>query len=234
MKNFKKLFVICFICFAITLSFYHLGETVKTNAEKDIYALIKSKNCLLLNENQSPIFLLPQSYYVKILDKINDYYYVEFKDVNGYVLIKDVELTSTPKNPYPKDFTFNLKAPSHLYSSPINNSKLMTLNESIKLNYLGSIVGESLEEYGGNIWYYVKCENENTYGYVYAPYTTGISGLSNSSENTTKLVNSYEEIKSMSKSTFLIIVILLFIPMVFILYLLFTPKIKNYKKEDFK
>ena len=73
----------------------------------------------------------------------------------------------------------------------------------------------------------MKISDKEIYGYVYSYYTTGISGQENSTEISTKLVNSYEEIKGMPKSVFTIIIVSMCLPIVYIMYLIFLPKIKE-------
>ena len=233
MKIIKSFIAISVVCIVICIILSNIGTTVRTNAEKIIYGTIVSDDCLLYDENYSPIILLPKSYYVKIENKIDDYYFVSYKDICGYVMADKIELTSTPEKPYQDDFVFNLKDDGKLYKSCTTKSSAIDITKNINLVYVGSIVGENTIEFGGNIWYYVKIENQNIYGYVYSYYTTGISGLTNSNENTTKLINSYSELKSMTKITLVIIIILLSIPMAIMTYILFTPELKIYKKEDF-
>lgn len=200
---------------------------MQVNSTSEIYATINNDDCILLNEKGSKIILLPKSYYVKILDKIGDYYKVQFKDIYGYVLTEKVELTKTPEQPYPKKFSFNLKFNDYLYTVPHQNSKSIEITKNENLDYIGTITGDELEEYGGNLWYYVKISDKEIYGYVYSYYTTGISGQENSTEISTKLVNSYEEIKGMPKSVFTIIIVSMCLPIVYIMYLIFLPKIKE-------
>lgn len=234
MKNLKKIiFIICIVVF-VSIVYYKMGETVRTNSNSEIYATINNDDCILLDEKGSKIILLPKSYYVKILDKIGDYYKVQFKDIFGYVLTEKVELSKTPKQPYPKDFTFNLRFNDYLYNVPHKNSKSIEISKNENLDYIGTITGDELEEYGGNLWYYVKITDKEIYGYVYSYYTTGISGQGNSTEINTKLVNSYEEIKSMPSSIFIIIVVSMCLPIVYIMYLIFLPKIKENISNDKK
>lgn len=78
-------------------------------ADKVSYARIKS-NCYLYESDalDSGIFILPESYYVKILSQGNTFHKVSYLDdgefataVTGYVLASSVEVVShTPQNPY--------------------------------------------------------------------------------------------------------------------------------------
>ncbi|MBQ7307453.1 MAG: hypothetical protein IJW82_02895 [Clostridia bacterium] len=233
MKITKWLLSICSLCLVITILLFNLGETRMVNASKDIYGVIDSYDVLLFDKNQTPLFVLPKSYYVKILNEKDEFYFVEYKQVQGYAYKNKIKLTKTPENPFMKDFVFNLKFDDYLYVTANSNSQKIPLNSKTNLEFIGQISGDTLKEYNGNVWYYVKVQNQDIFGYVYSPFTTGISGLVNNTENQTILVSTYDEIKNMSPFTFVVLVILLCIPMLIIVSLLFIPKIKKFKKDDF-
>lgn len=221
MKFFIRFGCVILVSAVMTLMFFKLGETVRVNSSKEIYALINDDNTFISDENQYPLFMLPKSYYVKIIDKKDEYYYVQFKDIKGFVIASDVTLSDKPENPYPESFYFNMKDNDYIFSRPSQKYKQSTLRSDMKLEYIGSIVGENMEEFGGNIWYYVKIKDTDTYGYVYSTHTTGVSGIKLSDKKSDPIIDSYEEIKDMPKHTFVTIIILLCIPMLFATYIMF-------------
>ena len=81
----KKFVLVC----AFALLFLNSFSARTTNADdtKTYYAKIQSTNvqlCSSPSEN-SPLFKLPYSYFVKVSSAVDDYYKVTYKDVEGYI-----------------------------------------------------------------------------------------------------------------------------------------------------
>lgn len=84
----KKLFIFAILMFSCANLFNFNPALAK--ADKVIYAKIQEENIFIYslpseNENNK-LFILPQSYFVKLINEANDqFYYCSYKDINGYV-----------------------------------------------------------------------------------------------------------------------------------------------------
>ena len=192
---------------------------------------------------ENKYFMLEPSYFVKLLEKTNDYFYkVDYAGIIGYVLISEVEeVDETPINPYPSNIPFSINKRSNaiLRSEPSTekqlNSVIKILNSGLdNIEYLGKISGEESLYGGGNIWYYCKVTNKNgesSFGYVYANLTTNLSKIPQNEEQVvfTSSVNQASLLYLSETSQNLMILILL-LPSILIIYLFIKPT-KILKKE---
>ena len=126
----------------------------------------------------------------------------------GYVQKDKIKFVETPQNPYPEDIFISLNENTNLFTKPYSDFKDISLTKNQKLLYIGSLVGEELSIFKGNIWYYVKYDNgeESEYGYVYSGYTTGVGNQNLNVENLSSI-----KTKDLSKISTIISVVL-FIP----------------------
>lgn len=243
----KKVIIIA-LTFAFiigSLVFLSFWQTKTTMAESlSGYAQVVYNNVYLYRypsetqEYYNRYFLLEPTYFVKLIEKTNDYFYkVEYLDLQGYVKISDVELVSeTPKMPYPENITFDIynKSNAILRSEPTtennNNSILKILNSSTKnLTFYGKISGEESLLGCGNIWYYCKHTNidgQSTYGYIYSSLTSNLSPILQN-EEVVSTVNantiSITDLLYLNLSTQNITLLILSLPCLVIVYLFVKP-----------
>ena len=164
------------------------------------YAVVNNSGAYLyrtptLSENYiNKFFLLEESYFVKVLSRPNDeFYYVEYMDIFGYVKVDDVVfVVEQPENPYLDFITFDIKSNKDvcLLKSPNGNFEDINVLYNIPFNaknlcYLGKISAVENQNYMGNIWYYCCYkidENSLIYGYLYAPLCCNLSPITKNSE----------------------------------------------------
>ncbi len=136
--------------------------------------IIDSNTALYTNANTSKITcMLETSYYLYVLDTLDDYYLVELMDnstgypkILGYVLIDSVELcTEYPTLPYYPEVNVTVSSSSaSIRLSPLESaSELMCATNAQTMSYYGYIDVDSVR------WYYVYFYG--TLGYVSSSYT---------------------------------------------------------------
>ena len=89
-KNFIILTIIVYVlCCSYILFSLNGTDSVYTN--NDIYGKVIVNNCYLkktptqINDTSNLYFLLEESYFVKVIAEENDFYYVQYLDLTGYI-----------------------------------------------------------------------------------------------------------------------------------------------------
>ena len=165
MKKAKIIFAtLAFVC---VLFFYpHFGERAKA---VDLPYVVVGKDLWLLEKtNGQRLFLLPESYYARI-DNIDDtFYYITFNGVSGKV---EKELAST--------IGYHTEADGTMQELRIDSRYSIFTEIKLKSSMEGSSVDIPVPVDGSLIfigkyalsedWYYVKYDN--SYGYIKAEFT---------------------------------------------------------------
>src|SRR5574344_1368944 len=224
------------------------NELVSTENTTSGYAKVITNDCYLFKDsnNKDKYFLLEQSYFVKVIEDVDNLFYkVEYIDFFGYVPKSKIQFVEEyPKNPYLSGITFDIYDLGNvcLRSTPesLENDKnvICTIPNSTKdLLFYGKISGEEAIKELGNLWYYCSYQDKNGklyYGYVYSPLTRNLSSITNSSENLTVVnVTSFLPVESLlylNLSTKNMLIVITTIPSIFVIALLTIPK-KNKKSE---
>ncbi len=160
---------------------------------KSIYAKVENNDVFLYsnpkNNNESKLFELPNSYFVRLIENAgDDFYYCVYKDVYGYVKKSEVTaMKGTPVNPFVES-SFRVYAPEGLglYSVP-------QLSEQFKkvtipyltdtLTYYGKIIGQEAIPEKSSMWIYCKYNYEtNAYGYVYSVFCDKLPTITTNTE----------------------------------------------------
>lgn len=189
----KRLF-----CFIILISIFCLSKCPTPfifYASSSNYAQIQRSNVYLFNDELNPIFEIPFSYYVLLLEKQEgEYYKCEYNDVKGYVKANEVQcVSSLTQPPYLEDVTFRVLASqsAEFRREPSRKKGLSTLYFELDLYetnfcYLGKIQGETVVPGCGDIWYYAKHIKNNvaSLGYVYAGLCDQLSDIPTNTMNT--------------------------------------------------
>ena len=201
--------------------------------------------CSSPSENSS-IFEIPYSYFVKVETAVDDYYKVSYDGIEGYVKKDKVTLMNgVPQNPYAKA-TFKVFVPYYLYQSPSQNSSAVAIDTNATFTYYGTKVGQPISS-ASNIWYYasVKIDESVHYGYVFSGVTDYLTTIQINNESF-KIISDKEltsspnsELKKLSTGTKIMLIVAISVPSILILYFLIKPtKIlqvtksrKNIKKE---
>ena len=240
----KKINLILLI-FVFLFSFSAETPTSADN-EKVFYAKITSSNTFLCStpSENSQIFELPYSYFVKIDYVVDDYFKVNYDGVEGYVKKDKVSLMNgTPSAPY-ANASFKLFVPYAIYQSPNTNStKLADVDTTATLKYFGTKSGQQLNS-TSNKWYYCQYQNNDQQinGYIFSGVTDYLTSISTNnetfeiiSEDTLSATES-SEFQALSTGTKIILIIAISLPSVLILYFLIKPSriLQNQKKRKSK
>ena len=249
-KIFYILLTFAFIIFGVLMIGKNQSALV-TSSKISGYAQVHFNNVYLYrypseqDTFENKYFLLEPSYFVKLLEKTNDYFYkVEYNGITGYVLISEVEeIDDTPLCPYPKDITFSINSRNNalLRSEPTTEKQSLSILKLLpsgtdNIEYLGKISGEESLYGGGNIWYYCKVttENQSFYGYVYANLTTNLTQITQNEEQVDYVSGlPTSNILYISNSSQNIIILLLLLPSLVMIYLFVKPSLIS-KKENSK
>ena len=237
----KFIIVLSVLTFAILNVFLirNLNPAVNTNSSNINFAKITSKNCYLLKtptlnfHYSNTLFIIEESYFVSIISNNEDFYYVNYNNLNGYVKKDDLVLVNeTPKSPFLTDITFSVNTPCSLFIEPNAKAEneIQKLNQNQTLTYLGKIIGNEEIAHAGNIWYYCKLTENNTsiYGYIYASYVSNLTPITKNQEVTTNIIsiNNKNNLLYLNNTTTNILIIIVTVPSLFILYLF----LKGFKK----
>lgn len=243
----------CLFIMLLIIFYYNcfLNNNYICFAESTYYARISSTTANLYkapeleSDNSNILFSLPMSYFVKVLDKdINDYYLVEYIDKKGYVKASDIKfIDGTPIQPYANNLSFRVFATGgiSLRSTPYSAGGGMNLVTTIpfldtNLIYYGSCEGEESIIYKGNIWYYCKYyTSEKSYeGYVYSAFCDMLTEITPNTEIFEYITApSFEEdinpsvpvdnLSKLSSTSQVLIVAGASLPCIAIVYFLFKP-----------
>ena len=241
----KRFFAVIIVLFFVFASIFVVKRTQTTLASAEVftsgYAKVLSNDCYLCSEpsENSHIFLLEQSYFVKVLsDENNVYFKVQYLEFEGYVEKSKLNFVEEfPTQPYLIGITFDIydignvcmrSTPETLDS---DENILCTIKVSTKdLTYYGKCVGEEALIGLGNVWYYAAYQDEygNLFkGYIYSPLTRNLSAITSSSENLT-LVNTtsflpVDSLLYLNVTTKNMLIVITAIPTLFVIYLFTKP-----------
>ena len=234
---FLFLFFLC-LSFNLNASFAY--------AEKTYFAHITNSTTQIYSspDTTSPIFTLPESYFVELLSPANDnFYYAKYLDVYGYVQKNQVKpISSIPQTPYPESVSFRVFVPSgaNLRSTPYNlgATNLIYSIPFLETNfvYYGTINGEESISKKGTIWYYCKylLNNLSYFGYVYSPLCDCLTPIPKNQEiveylsgklefNQTNQTITQNQFEGLSNTAQTIIIVAISLPCLLFIYLLFKP-----------
>lgn len=204
----------------ITNSHTYLYRTASRNTD--------TKNIICVMEN---------TYYVEILLIYDeDFYKVNYNGVSGYVLRQDVKrVKDVPTHPYPSGVEMvTINNNSYLRTSPnkSNNSLTIVPSNCSKLNYIGKIYGEQVDDFRQNLWYYV--EYQGVYGYIYSEYIRSISSIYPNVEELSYVNdNDFDDIiNPLSNSTCILIIVGMSVPILIIMYMIYKKPRRS--KSKFK
>ena len=215
-------------------------ENFETSASQTMFAKITQNNvclyktCTNLSDSSNVLFLLEESYFVKVLDiSQNDFYHIKYQDVFGYVKANQVELVNENiQNPYLTNITFNIAKDSFLYKEPINNQNFQTisLQKNKTISYYGKIFADEIFENSGNVWYYcsVNFDDNKIFGYVHSSQTNNLSPITPNKEISTKYVSktNIQNLLNLNFSTQSIIILIISLPVLFLIFIF----LKGFKK----
>ena len=241
--------VLAFVFIGVFVVKIKQSQVVSTEPFTSGYAQVLSNDCYLYKnpDKLSGIFLLEQSYFVKVLEVTDNIYFkVQYLQFDGYVEKSKVSfIEEFPKEPYLVGITFDIYDIGNvcLRDTPetLDDDKniICTINASTKdLTYYGKCTGEEAIKGLGNIWYYSAYQDEygNLFrGYIYSPLTRNLSAITSSNETLTLVsVENFRPVENLlylNLSTKNILIVLTALPTLFIFYLFVKPTKILDKKE---
>lgn len=230
----KKLSIILSITFLILFAQSFVPNfSAKAETTQQFFAKVQTTGvqfCASPSEN-SALFEIPYSYFVKIDYSVDDYYKVFYQDVAGYVRKDKVTLMNgIPNQPYAQA-SFSLVFPFSLYKSTSQSSQVLTtLDTTANIKYYGTKTGDSIGS-KGNVWYYASTEIDGLvqYGYIFS-YCVDITPTITINTETFDVItedflntSSKSEFGGLSTGTKIILIVAISIPSVLIIYFLIKP-----------
>lgn len=217
-------------------------------AETSTYAKATA-NCTLyktqsMNNDVSNIyFIVPETYFVIILDKVSDdCYKVQYDKFIGYVDSSSIIIaTFIPIVKTLENITLDIKDTSgtQVWSQPNTNGKILsTISAGFKnIEYIAACYGSIPSGGESNLWFYVNytpSENStNVYeGYIYSENTTNLSEIVANTEANPEIISdnsSAGDILYLSSSLKTIIIVIITIPMVIFLLIILYKSSKKFK-----
>ena len=197
---------------------------------KTLYAKIENTQVFFLsspNEN-SPLFELPYSYFVRVTNSVDDFFECEYLGKTGFVKKSQVTLMNgTPQKPFAQA-SFKIFVANYLFSSPYETSPIVTeISANETLVYYGTKTGQPLNS-STNVWYYSSItKNGQTYfGYVFEGITDYLSPIETNTERFplySEAISPPTEFIGLSKTTKIMLIISISLPSALILYFLIKP-----------
>lgn len=159
---------------ALSLVLFHGSGTAAAENAKSVYAEIL-QGCILYSDDSltMPVTVLPQTYFVTVIETRDDCLRVTYKNADGYVFPDSVSVVDfTPKTKFAsaKLKLLNDGGTVNVRSRPDHTSDnvIARLSDGASLYYYGTVSGTIQNEVIGDGWFCV--ELENGYGYVYSMY----------------------------------------------------------------
>lgn len=222
--------------FAFCLPFSPKTTFIAKAESNPIYAKISYTNVyfysLAENQEENKLFILPHTYFVKLLASENeDFYYAQYDEIFGYVLKTSVTpMNGIPSNPFATaNFrVFSLEGIGLYKKASMNEEKLSFIPYlSEELIYYGTLQGQEVIPEKSNQWYFAKYATTSTFGYVYSVFCDKVPLIKENTETFEIIqsplftqVSSQQELSPISM-TFIIIGVSL--PCLIVLYLLVKP-----------
>lgn len=212
------------------------NPTKSAYCEKTQYAQIISSGEFLYRYDvydthyDNLICLLENTYFVEIVGETEDAYRVNYNGIGGYVKHTAVrKVDGIPTTPYPSDIrllTYNKNCYLRLTPESNENNKISILPANCEsLKYIGKTIGETVEDFGKDTWYYV--EYLNVKGYIYSSYVSSISSIFPNGEKLSFIEDTPKIINPLTNTECIIIVVCLTLPTLLILYIMFRKPRKK-------
>ena len=215
---FLSLFSPAYLCFA---------------AEQEYYAKVQTAGVqfyLMQNDNTS-LFEVPTTYFVKIKPTDGDYFSSCYKNINGYVKKTDVTIMKgSPVVPY-ANATFKVFLQNYMYLNPTQSSSIVVeLSTADVMTFYGTKSGQQVSSQT-NVWYYSSVEKDGQlyFGYVFSGITDYLSSIPTNTE-TFEVINESQlspsvkpEISTLSTKTKVLLIVSIALPSALILYFLIKP-----------
>lgn len=189
MRSYYIKFLIAIASWVVIFLSINFPNAYSVKAETNFFAQVQ-KSGVYLNSTPapSPIFEIPKTFYVELLeDKKDGYYKAQYMDIVGYVNASDIQCVSEiPLTPYLNNINFRIlgEQSSELRSEPSRAKGLSTLISELPLyetnfTYYGIIEGDEVVPDRTNLWFYAKYTKNNLskVGYIYSGLTDKLTPI---------------------------------------------------------
>jgi len=245
----KRLIIFLLIPFFIASSHANPCRIASAKSETTTYAKARV-NCILYksqNMNNIPsniYFIVPETYFVIVLDKISENCIkVQYDKFVGYVDSSSITIaTFIPIVKTLENITLDIKDTSgtQIWSYPDTSSSILTtISAGAKnINYIASCFGTIPSGGDSNLWYYITYtpsqNSTNVYeGYVYSENTTNISEIIANTETNPEIIQDNtgdENILYLSSSFKTAVIIVITIPIIIFLLIILYKSSKKFKE----
>jgi len=248
----KRMFIFLLLPYCIFFNDFKLNEA-HAKAETSTYAkaiagctLYKTQS--LKNEISNIYFIIPETYFVIVLDKISDECYkVQYDKFIGYIKASTAIIaTFIPIIKTLENITVDIKDSSgtQVWSQPNTNSNILTtISAGFKnIKYIASCYGTIPSGGESNLWYYVNytpsANSTNVYeGYIYSENTINLSEIIANAEVNPEVISNDNigNILYLSSSLKTVIIAIITIPIIiFLLIILYksSKKIKDFTNKQ--
>lgn len=221
--------------------------SVKAEETLTYYAkVLNQANFYSSASESSPLFTLPNTYFVLLIGQEGDFYRAKYLDLYGYVKKDEVTpMDGVPTSPYPNEVFRNFNDNGlNLQSQPTNSSATLG-----KLDFLeeytlyGTTTGQEPFPNSTNVWYYCNAtiNGVSTFGYAFSYYCDIFDGFTENTEYFPAITGELQfssqtpENGGLSDTVIAIIILAVSLPCLVILYLLLSPskKLKTSQRRIF-
>lgn len=228
--------IVLILIFSSVMSF---GQ-VKASDSLGYGLIVESNSILYRNPTDSDAmdniyFYLPETYFVEILEKIDQVFYkVKYDDIIGYVKFSAINIKNyEPASKYPTNLFLTVSGDIMAYVRALPDTsaeRVARLPSGTSVQYYNKIQGQELTT-GSPYWYYVKLQNgaQTQYGYIYSDYVTVQNEILFPNDISPKPVAPVVDPDEKLNQTYnfwtqLLIAIAICVPVVFFIYLIFKPR----------
>ena len=233
----KKHLIVLTLIIYVTISCFLLSgfnSSSPANTTPALYGKVITNNAMLLKtptkleDYSNSYFLLEETYFVLVLNEQNeDFYYVKYQDINGYVKKNDIELVNEQISfPFLQNITFDIIKPCFLTNAPKNNAdfQIISLSPQTSVTFYGKFYGDEIYKNSSNIWYYCKIttNNKTVHGYIHSSYTNNLSPITQNNQPSTKFVanTSVTKLLNLNLNSQAIVIIVVSLPILILLFIL--------------
>lgn len=206
------------------------------------------KSQTLANNVSNIYFIVPETYFVIVLDKISDECTkVQYGKFVGFVESSTITIaTFLPIVKTLDNITLDIKETSgtQVWNYPDTSSNILTtISAGAKnINYIAACYGTIPSGGDSNLWYYVSFtpnkNSTNVYeGYIYSENTTNLSEIVANAETNPEIIDTTFENENLLflSSTFkTAVIIIITIPVVIFLVIILYKSIKKFKEYTIK
>ncbi len=231
-----KKFLVFISLFALWTASSIASATFAEAESNPIYAKIEYTNAYFYSlpedKESNKLFMLPYSYFVKLLANEGDnFYYAQYHEIFGYVKKAAVTpMQGIPQKPFATT-TFRVFALQGLglYNKPdMNEEKLADIPYlSDSLIFYGTLQGQEVIPDKSNQWYFAKCSQTSNFGYVYSVFCDQLNEIEENKETfpliTTPLFTPVPSSDEISPVAMTFIIIGVSLPCLIVFYLLVKP-----------